>query len=66
MSCNRTGRRICKRCNGNGRLRWYLQLVVTFKNIMDDHFKKSDMIPDELLRKYRAKSTFSEVDKRVN
>lgn len=67
MSCNSTGRIICSHCKGHGKLRWFLQLTVTFHNNCDDYIKKSgNDIPDKLLRSCLTKNVFSEKNQRVN
>lgn len=65
LTCSRSGRVICNNCKGGGRLKWFLQLAVKFVNNKEDYFKKSEIIPDDLLRKCLAKNTFSEQNSRV-
>ena len=67
MSCSSTGRIVCSHCRGHGKLRWFLQLTVTFHNNCDDYIKKSgNDIPDKLLRSCLTKNVFSEKNQRVN
>lgn len=65
MTCSRTGRVMCKQCQGNGRLKWFLQLTVMFRNNKDDFIKKTEDIPDEKIRNCIAKNTFIENNIRV-
>ena len=65
MSCHSTGRITCNHCRGSGKLRWFLQLTVTFHNNDDDYIKKSGDIPEKLLRDCLAKNIFSEQNQRV-
>lgn len=65
FSCDGTGMITCRCCKGSGRLKWYLQLKVEFKNNRDDFFKKSEQIPDELLRKCTSKNIYTEQNIRV-
>lgn len=66
MSCHSTGRITCHHCKGAGKLRWFLQLTVTFHNNSDDYIKKSgNDIPDKLLRSCLTKNVFNEQNQRV-
>ena len=56
----------CDRCHGSGRLKWFQQLIVTFKNNVDDYFKKYDVIPEKLVRTCKPHTVFSEQDTRVS
>ncbi|RMZ96223.1 SSUH2 -like protein [Brachionus plicatilis] len=64
-SCSRTGYKICRTCAGSGRLRWYLQLIVEFKNNKDDFFSKTEFVPDKLLKKCVVETIFSDTNYRV-
>ncbi|CAF0866937.1 unnamed protein product [Brachionus calyciflorus] len=64
-TCGHTGFILCKICSGSGRLKWYLQLTVEFKNNKDDFFSKTEFIPDELLRNCLTKNTFSDTNLRL-
>jgi hypothetical protein len=66
ISCNSSGRIQCTGCAGFGKLKWFIELRVSFENQENDFIKKSEDIPDELLRKCQAHSTFSEQNERVN
>lgn len=63
--CHATGRTECSKCRGSGRLKWYIQLTVVFKNNTDDYIKKSEQIPDKEIRNCQAQTTFSEQSQRV-
>ena len=63
--CHRAGRIQCHCCKGSGKLKWFLQLTVSFKNNEDDFLKKSNVIPDDLIRKCQAHNAFSEQNIRV-
>ena len=59
------GFQACVTCKGNGRLKWFLQLKVEFKNNREDFFKKSENIPDAELRKCAVKTIYVEQNIRV-
>ena len=65
MICHGSCHTSCSKCAGVGRLKWYVELKVHFKNQDDDYFNKSEAIPDKNLRKCEAVSTFSEQNPRV-
>ncbi len=65
ITCQRTGRVTCHHCKRSGRLKWFLQLTVDFKNNTDDYIKKSEAIPDQELRECLAMNVFSENNNRV-
>ena len=64
--CGGAGRNTCSTCDGYKRLKWFVELTVTFKNNVDDYFKKSENIPDKKLRLRKATNTFTEQNLRVS
>jgi hypothetical protein len=75
-TCQRTGRVTCNTCRGSGKLKWFLQLTVTFTNNVDDFLKntssytppngkEAERIPDDMIRDCLAQNTFSEQNVRV-
>lgn len=56
---------MCQSCKGAGRLRWFIQLKVEFKNNRDDYFKKTENIPDSDLLKCKSKNIYTEQNQRV-
>ena len=53
------------KCNGAGKLKWYIEMIVTFDTLFNDYFKKSEDIPDKDLRACRTVKIFSEDFPRV-
>ena len=63
--CQRSGRIKCSTCHGSGRLRWFLELTVNFKNNEEDYIKNSESIPADKIRNCLAQSIFAEQSSRV-
>jgi hypothetical protein len=64
--CERSGRIICKNCEGFGQLKCFIELKVTFDVKEDDSIVKSEEVPDEELRKCHAFSSLHEEKIKVN
>ena len=50
---------------GSGKLRFFIQLTIAYKNNQDIFLKKFVEIPDDLMRDCQGHNIFSEQNKRV-
>ncbi len=56
---------VCIECKGSGLLKYFLELEVKFENHAEDFIRKTEEIPDDLLRKCAMKSVFIEQNSKV-
>ena len=55
----------CGCCKGSGKLKWFLELTVTFHNNEDNYLKKSNALPGDLLGKCQGHGAYFEENIRV-
>ena len=48
------------------RVKWFIKLTVQYQTHIDEIIKKSEEIPDEVLKKCKAQSVFTEENHRVS
>ncbi|ELU03118.1 hypothetical protein CAPTEDRAFT_223017 [Capitella teleta] len=58
--CGGDGRVTCELCNGYRQMKCFIQLVVTFKNHLEDHILETTSLPDKLIRDAQGKPIFSQ------
>lgn len=66
-TCHRNGRVQCCDCTGSGKLKWYLELTIIYKQHENDFVKQTtcSTVPDELIRKCQSQNIFSEQNTRI-
>lgn len=76
LGCHGSGRRTCQRCHGSGRVvcptcdgttkvKWFIQLTITWKNNMGHHIVEKTDLPDELIKDVSGTLGFQDTQPRI-
>ncbi|XP_077863480.1 protein SSUH2 homolog [Saccoglossus kowalevskii] len=64
-TCGGLGSVTCKTCRGTKELRWYVQLTVTFANMIDEHVVEHTDLPNHLIKDVHGTVIFQETENLV-
>lgn len=65
LRCSGTGRVVCGTCDGSTNVKWFIQLTITWKNIIGHHIVEKTDLPDALIHEAAGTLGFQDTQPRV-